>query len=227
MASRKQSGRAKKKIKVLIVDDHPIVREGLIRLVELQTDLVVCGEAANKSEALKAIKTLSPDVAVIDLSLDRDLGGIELIKEIKVRFSQLPVLVLSIHDETVFAERVIKVGAKGYVMKEEAPEAILTAIRRVSNGETYLSDNMAARILSSLTGRPSGKKKLPIERLTDRELEIIELVGRGIGASKIAEKLHLSVKTVETHFAHIKEKLRLENAGKLRQYAIRWVHSKR
>lgn len=227
MADKKQSALPKDKTKVLIVDDHPIVREGLARLVELQGDLAVCGEAANVSEALETIEATAPDVAVIDLSLDRNLGGIGLIKEIKVRFSQLPVLVLSMHDETVFAERVIKAGAKGYVMKEEAPAAILTAIRKVSNGEIYLSDKMAARILSNLAGGPSGKKKLPIEHLTDRELEIVELVGRGFGASKIAEKLHLSVKTVETHFAHIKEKLQIENAGKLRRFAIGWVQGKR
>jgi len=227
MKSEKQLGPAKDKIKVLIVDDHPIVREGLVRLIELQADLVVCGEAANVPDALRAIETLDPDIAVVDLSLDRDLGGIELIKEIKMRFSQVPVLVLSMHDETVFAERMIRAGAKGYVMKEEAPDAILTAIRRVSKGEIYLSDNMAARILSNVAGGHSKTKKFPTERLSDRELEVLELIGQGFGASQIAEKLFLSVKTIETYYLHLKEKLRLENAGKLRQYAIKWVQCKR
>ena len=227
MKSKKKSGSAKGKTKVFIVDDHPIVRDGLSRLIKLQADLTVCGEAAGASEALKAIAKSRPDVAVVDISLDKGLGGIDLIKEMKGRFPQLPILVLSMHDETVFAERTIRAGAKGYVMKEEAPEAILTAIRRVSKGEIYLSDNMSSRLLSDVADGPSKTKKLPTERLSDRELEVIELFGQGFGASKIAEKLYLSVKTIETYFAHIKEKLHLKNAGELRQFAIKWVHSKK
>jgi DNA-binding NarL/FixJ family response regulator len=226
MKRKKPSNVGKNKTRVLIVDDHPIVREGLGRLIELQSDITVCGEAASAHEALKTIKTSSPDVVIVDISLGKGLGGIELIKEIKARFPQLSILVLSMHDETVFAERLIRAGAKGYVMKEEAPEVILTAIRRVSKGQLYLSENMAARILSHLVSTPSEAEKSPIERLSDREFEIVELLGQGFGASQIAETLHLSVKTIETHFLHIKEKLQIENARKLRQYAISWAQSK-
>jgi len=223
MTTEKQPDPAKEETKVLIVDDHPIVRQGLAQLIGLQADLTVCGEAANVTEALKAIGTLDPDVAVIDLCLDRDFGGIELIKDVKARFPKLSVLVLSMYNEEVFAERVIKAGAKGYVMKEQAPEVILTAIRRVANGQIYLSDNMATKVLASLVRGLSETDRLPMDRLTDRELEIIELIGRGFGTSQIAEKLHLSRKTIETHRAHIKQKLQIETAGKLRQYAIQWV----
>lgn len=217
---------AKGKTKVLIVDDHPVVRQGLARLIELQTDLCICGEAANAIEALRVIETSKPDVAVIDLSLGKDLGGIELIKDVRARFSQLPVLVLSMYNENVFAERTLRAGARGYVMKEEAPETMLTAIRRVANGNIYLSDNMSTRILSVLVKGQPETSKFPVERLTDRELEVLELIGRGLGTSQVAGKLHLSVKTIETHRAHIKEKLQIENASKLLQYAIEWVQSK-
>jgi len=226
MTTKIQPNPAKSKTKVLIVDDHPIVRQGLVRLIELQTDLCVCGEAANAPEALRAIETLKPDVAVVDLSLDKGLSGIELIKDIKTRFSKLPVLVLSMYDENVFAERTLRAGAKGYVMKEEASETMLTAIRRVANGKIYLSDNMSTRILSSLVKGQPEISRLPVERLTDRELEVLELIGRGLRTGQVARKLHLSVKTIETHRAHIKEKLQIENASKLLQYAIGWVQSK-
>lgn len=226
MTTKTQPEPAKVKTKVLIVDDHPVVRQGLVRLIELQSDLCVCGEAANAHEALEAIETLKPDVAIVDLSLDKDLGGIELIKDIKTQFSQLPVLVLSMHSESVFAERMLRAGAKGYVMKEEAPETMLTAIRRVSDGKIYLSDNMSTKILSGLVKGQPVTDKLPAERLTDRELEVLELIGRGLGTSQAAKKLHLSVKTIETHRAHIKEKLQIENASELLQYAIEWVRSK-
>ncbi len=226
MTTKTQPEPAKGKTKVLIVDDHPVVRQGLVRLIELQSDLCVCGEAANAHEALKAIETLKPDVAIVDLSLDKDLGGIELIKDIKTQFSQLPVLVLSMHSESVFAERMLRAGAKGYVMKEEAPETMLTAIRRVSDGKIYLSDNMSTKILSGLVKGQPATDKLPAERLSDRELEVLELIGRGLGTSQVAKKLHLSVKTIETHRAHIKEKLQIENASELLQYAIEWVQSK-
>jgi len=226
MTTKIQPNPAKSKTRVLIVDDHPIVRQGLVRLIELQTDLCVCGEAANAPEALRAIETLKPDVAVVDLSLDKGLSGIELIKDIKTRFSKLPVLVLSMYDENVFAERTLRAGAKGYVMKEEASETMLTAIRRVANGKIYLSDNMSTRILSSLVKGQPEISRLPVERLTDRELEVLELIGRGLRTGQVARKLHLSVKTIETHRAHIKEKLQIENASKLLQYAIGWVQSK-
>jgi len=208
--------------RILIVDDHPIIREGVARLVDMQPDMTICCEAASAREALNRIEKADPDIAIIDLSLDNGLSGLDLLKDISVRFPRLPMLVLSMHSETVFAERVLRAGAKGYVMKEEAPEAILTAIRRVLAGKVYLSDDMATKMLTSFAAGDSSADKTGIKCLSDRELEIIELIGRGFGASRIAEKLCLSVKTVETHCTHIRQKLQIESSSELRQYAIEW-----
>ena len=223
MATKKQPESANGKTKVLVVDDHSVIRQGLARLIEMQPDLVVCGEAANAAESLEAIKTLSPDIAIVDILLDRDISGLELIKQIRTNHFQLPVLVLSMYDETVFAERVVRAGAKGYVMKTEPPEVIIVAIRRILEGKIYLSDNMSTRMLSSFVKGRGEPAEFSVSRLTDRELEILELIGRGLGTSKIAEKLFLSVKTVETHRTHIKQKLQLGDGSRLLQYAIEWV----
>ena len=225
MATKKQPESANGKTKVLVVDDHSVIRQGLARLIEMQPDLVVCGEAANAAESLEAIKTLSPDIAIVDILLDRDISGLELIKQIRTNHFQLPVLVLSMYDETVFAERVVRAGAKGYVMKTEPPEVIIVAIRRILEGKIYLSDNMSTRMLSSFVKGRGEPAEFSVSRLTDRELEILELIGRGLGTSKIAEKLFLSVKTVETHRTHIKQKLQLGDGSRLLQYAIEWVQS--
>ena len=208
---------------ILIVDDHPIIRQGVARLIESQPDMTVCCEVANARQALKYIEKGCPDLAIIDLSLDKDLSGLDLLKDINVRFPHVSTLVLSMHSESVFAERVLRAGAKGYVMKEEAPETILTAIRRVLEGKVYLSDDISNKMLTSFAGRNCPAEKLGIECLSNRELEILELIGRGLGTSRIAEKLCLSVKTIETHRTHIRQKLQIQSSGELLQYAIEWV----
>lgn len=218
MESKAKKGKAK----VLIVDDHPIVRQGVGQLINQEADLMVCAEAETASDALKAIAAHQPDVAVVDLSL-KGVSGLELIKDIKVRFPTLPVLVLSMFDETIYAERVLRAGARGYMMKEEATQKVLMAIRRVLNGEIYLSDAMASHLLSVITTGAKDGKTSPVDLLSDRELEVFQLIGEGLGTSQIARKLHLSPKTIETYRAHIKEKLNLESATELLQHAIQWT----
>jgi len=212
------------KSKILIVDDHPIVRQGLAELVNHENDLAVCGQAEDAHQAMKAIKELRPNIAVVDISL-RETSGIELIKDINVQYPNLPVLALSMHDESLYAERALRAGAKGYIMKAEATEKVITAIRKILGGEVYVSDKMAAKMVRKLVGRRTEISTSPIERLSDRELEVFNLIGKGYGTRQISERLHLSIKTIETYRAHIKEKLNLANAAELLQYAIQWVGS--
>jgi len=212
------------KSKILIVDDHPIVRQGLAELVNHENDLAVCGQAEDAHQAMKAIKELRPDMAVVDISL-RETSGIELIKDINVQYPDLPVLALSMHDESLYAERALRAGAKGYIMKAEATEKVITAIREILNGEIYVSDKMATKMVRQLVGSKTKISTTPVERLSDRELEVFNLIGKGYGTRQISERLHLSIKTIETYRAHIKEKLSLANAAELLQYAIQWVSS--
>jgi DNA-binding NarL/FixJ family response regulator len=210
-----------KKARILVVDDHPIVRQGLVLMVGHEPDLEVCGEAASAAEALKVIAATQPDAAIVDLSL-KGSSGLELLKDIKVRYPKLAVLVLSVYDESMYAERALRAGAMGYMMKEEAVEKVITAIRRILSGQIYLSENMASRLLHVLVGgRPVGTS--PAERLSDRELEVFQLIGQGYGNTEIARRLHLSPKTVETYRGHIKDKLNLSNATELLQHAIQWT----
>ncbi len=209
---------------VLIVDDHPIVRQGLAQLIDQEEDLQVCGQAEDAHEAMQAIRTLKPDMVVVDISL-RDTSGMELIKDLKVQYPDLPVLTLSMHDEAVYGERALRAGAKGYIMKQEATEKVVTAIRRVLAGELYVSDDMAAKMVSKLVGGGSRKTGSPVECLSDRELEVFRLIGEGYGTREMAEKLHLSIKTIETYRAHIKDKLGLEDANELLRCAIQWVNT--
>ncbi len=199
----------------------------MARIIEMEPDLVVCGEAVSASEALSAIKEAEPDIVVVDVVLNNDISGLELIKQIKVHYPEMLMLVLSLYDEAVFAERAIRAGARGYVMKTESPEVIVTAIRRVLEGRMYLSESMSARMLSSFVNGRGESDRFTVGRLTDRELEILELIGRGLGTSQIAEKLFLSVKTIETHRMHIKQKLQITNSPRLLQYAIEWVQSEK
>jgi DNA-binding NarL/FixJ family response regulator len=215
----------KGKTKVLIVDDHPVVREGLAYRINRQPDLVTCAEAATAPEALKALSACLPDLAIVDLSLE-GRSGLELIRDIKSRYPRLPVLVLSIHDEPAYAKRALQAGARGYVMKHEATENVLLAIRRVLGGEIYLSDKLASKLLSAAVAGEMDADG-PAERLSDRELEVFELIGKGMGTRQIAEKLHVSIKTVEAHRAGIKEKLHLEGATELAHRAFQWVQSAR
>lgn len=209
------------KRKVLIVDDHAIVREGLTQLINSEADLVVCGEVDSAPRAIDAINGLKPDIALVDISLS-SMNGIELIKNIKVQHPTLPILVLSMHDESLYAERALRAGAKGYIMKQEGTENLRNAIRQVLKGEIYLSERMSGKMLHQLAG---GAKDLgsPIERMSDRELEVFQLIGQGLGTRQIAEKLHLSIKTIESYREHIKQKMNFKNGTELVQQAVQWV----
>lgn len=225
MAEKMQAkARQPEKRGVLIVDDHPIVRQGLAQLINQELDLHVCGQAEDVHQALQAIRALSPDMVVVDISL-KETSGIELIKDIKVQYPSLPVLTLSMHDESIYAERAMRAGAKGYIMKQEATEKVVTAIRRVLAGEVYVSDGMAAKMVGKLIAGPAKAGGSPVDRLSDRELEVFRLIGAGYGTREMAEKLHLSVKTIETYRAHIKEKLDLIDANELLRTAITWVNA--
>lgn len=213
----------KPKTKVLLVDDHPILRAGLGRLINQEADMMICGEAEDGATAFDLAGTLNPDIAVIDISL-KGSNGIELVKNLKARYPELPTLVLSMHDESLYAERALRAGSLGYIMKEEAIEQVLVAIRKVLQGEIFLSEKMKSKMLQQMA---SGKGKVvssPIEQLTDRELEVFRLIGEGCSTRQIAGQLHLSVRTVEAYREYIKSKLNLKNATELVQHAFHWVH---
>jgi len=212
------------KRKVLIVDDHPIVRQGLAQLINQEKDLEVCGQAEDAHEAIRSIRDLGPDLIIVDISL-RDTSGVDLIKDLRIQYPDLPILTLSMHDEAVYGERALRAGARGYIMKQEATEKVVTAIRRVLAGEIYVSDDMAAKMVSRLVGGISRKTGSPIETLSDRELEVFRMIGEGFNTREMAEKLHLSVKTIETYRAHIKDKLALQDASELLRAAIQWVNA--
>jgi DNA-binding NarL/FixJ family response regulator len=211
-----------KKTRILVVDDHPIVREGITKLIEQENDLTVCGQAEDAHEARKAVNTLKPDMVIVDISL-KETSGMDLIKDIQAQHPKIPVLTLSMHDESLYAERALRAGAKGYVMKQEAPEKVVTAIRTVLSGKLYVSDMVTTRMMHKLVGSKSEPATCGVDALSDRELEVFLLIGQGFGTRQIAEKLFLSVKTIETYRAHIKEKLGLADATELLQYAIQWV----
>lgn len=211
------------KKRVLVVDDHPIVREGLADLINKQEDITLCGWAEDIPHAIEAIKKLKPDVVTIDISLE-DASGLDLIKQIKVQFPDLPILTLSMHEESLYAERAIRAGAKGYITKREGTKRVIVAIRHVLDGRLYLSDNMKERLLQGMLGdKKAGAGPSEADRLTDRELEVFTLLGHGKGTRQIAEQLYLSVRTVETYRARIKEKLGLTCAAELLLHAFRWV----
>lgn len=206
--------------RILIVDDHPLVRAGFAQLIGDCPDLEVCGEAGDMAEALRQIEASSPDLAIIDLSLAGG-SGLDLIERIKSRDREILMLVASMHDETLYAERVLAAGARGYINKQEAQERIIQAIRQVLSGKVYLSQQMTDRLLSGMVD--ANNEKRDIDSLSNRELQVFELIGRGVATSQMAERLNLSVKTIETHQAHIKKKLGLGSAHELTQRAIRWV----
>ncbi len=222
---KRETGNGRQKHKIFIVDDHPIVRKGLSQLINQEADLVVCGEAANAENALETLKKLKPDLAIVDISL-KGVDGIELIKQMKVRYSSLPVLVVSMHDESLFAERALRVGARGYIMKQEAIENMMEAIRKVLRGELYISERVSATIVKKFIDGKSESTSSPEELLSDRELEVFQLIGQGIGTREIAEQLHVSVKTVEAYRANIKEKLSLKNATELLKHAMHWIEAR-
>jgi DNA-binding NarL/FixJ family response regulator len=222
--NRGPTDQCSRKYRVLVIDDHPIVRQGLALLINREPDLQVCGEAEEAQSAAQAIATLRPDIALVDISLGGP-DGLELLKQLRARDATLPVLILSMHDEAIYAERALRAGANGYIMKQEATEAVLTAIRRILAGEIYVSDLVASRMLRQLARGASTSvvKDSPVAGLSDRELEVFRLIGEGHGTRQIAGALHLSIKTVESYQAHIKEKLSLRNARELQQHAIEWA----
>jgi len=209
------------KHRVFVVDDHPIVRQGLALLINQDPDLVVCGEAERAEGVPAALARLKPDILVLDLSLPGP-QGLDLLKEIRASDPELPILVLSMHDEAVYAERALRAGANGYIMKQEATEKVLVVLRRILRGEVYVSDPVTKKMLQHIVTGPSRTKPASIESLSDRELEVFYLIGAGYGTREIADELHLSVKTVESYQAHIKEKLALRSARALVQRAVEW-----
>lgn len=218
----KKEPRAKKR--VFVVDDHPIVRHGLAQLINQQTDLEVCGEAEDAVQALENIMSAKPDIAIVDLTL-KTTSGLDLIKNLKTQSPNVPILVLSMHDESVYAERALRAGARGYIMKEKLTDNVVLAIRRILDGKLYLSDEMREKMLYILADVPSDKAPSPLERLSDRELQVFELIGGGFETSEIAEKLHMSRKTVHSYRTRIKEKFHLKKSSELQKLAFHWTHS--
>jgi DNA-binding NarL/FixJ family response regulator len=210
---------------IVIVDDHPLFRKGLQELIHSDSSFGVCGEAGNASEAMDVIRKLHPDLVIVDLSLP-GANGIELIKSIRAEFAKMPILVLSMHDESLYALRAMRAGADGYVMKHEAMANVIQAIHEVFNGRPYLSPAMAAQIITNFTHRRADGEADAVERLSDRELEILELIGKGNEVRQIAKLLHLSPKTVETHRAHIKTKLDLKNSREVARFALQWLQAR-
>jgi len=220
--SKPQKSPSSEKRRVLVVDDHPVFRHGISALINAEADLAVCGEGSSSATALDAMRTLKPDVALLDISLP-GTNGIELIKLMKAEEPKLPLLMLSMHDESLYALRALRAGALGYVMKAEALTHVLDALRKVLKGEVYVSPRLSERLIFQAIQSVDGGMGSPVDKLSDRELEVLELLGRGFGTKEIASELHLSVKTIETHRAHIKEKLGFRDAGEMVRFAIDWV----
>ncbi|HEX2855357.1 MAG TPA: response regulator transcription factor [Opitutaceae bacterium] len=214
------------KKRILLVDDHPFMRAGLAGLIDRQPDLLVCGEAGNPAEAFRGLPKSKPDLVLTDLTMP-GRSGLEFIKDLVAAEPGLAVLVISMHDEVVHAERALRAGARGYIMKEAGGENLLAAIRQILRGEVYVSPRMSARILEGMTGSKPRRSSSPIEKLTDREFEVFQLIGQGKSTRDIAEQLHLSTKTVDVHRGNIKEKLALNDATALIRHAVRWVETQK
>jgi DNA-binding NarL/FixJ family response regulator len=210
--------------RILLVDDHPLVREGLAEVLTRQADLVICGEAEDRQQALQLIPTAKPHLAIIDLGLKKS-HGLELIKDIRAQFPKVLMLVVSMQDELLHAERVLRAGASGYIAKEEATVHVVHAVRQVLRGENYISQRVASQMASKISGRAHQDHPAALSNLTDRELEVFQLIGDGLGRQQIAERLRLDVNTVETYRSRIKDKLQLKDAQELLQYAIRYNRS--
>jgi DNA-binding NarL/FixJ family response regulator len=217
MGSTAAAGKGRR---IMLVDDHPVMREGLAQLINHESDLSICGQYEDAAQAFAAVATLCPDLAIIDLSL-KGSSGLELVKNIRASHPKIRILVLSMYDESLYAERVLRAGAAGYIMKQEASEKVLDAVRQVLAGAVYVSEKMGSKLMHQLVGGKPSQGVSSIERLSDRELEVFGLIGQGKGTRQIAEILHLSVKTIESHRAHIKEKLSLKDSNELVHTAIR------
>jgi DNA-binding NarL/FixJ family response regulator len=215
---------APKPKRLFIVDDHPMMRQGLAQLVGAETDLVICGESETAESALDQLGALKPDLVLADISLPGK-NGLELIKDFQALQPGLPVLVISMHDESLYAERVLRAGGRGYIMKQEGGKKLMLAIRQVLDGKIYVSEKISADILETFSGHRPGATSSPVEKLSDREFEVFQFIAQGKGTRDIALKLHLSVKTVEVHRANIKAKLKLKSAPELIRYAVRWSES--
>ncbi len=213
-----------KGIKILIVDDHPMMREGLGQLIARESDLEVCGEAEDAAQGIAAVRATNPHLVLVDITL-ADRNGLELIKDIKSLAPETLILVISMHDEVLYAERVLRAGGSGYVMKQEGGKKIMQAIRKVLQGQIHVSEKISAKILDLFSGRRPQTENSPLERLTDREFEVFQLIGEALSTKEIAERLSISGKTVAVHKGHIKEKLALDNTRALISYAARWIGS--
>lgn len=207
--------------RILLVDDHPIVRQGLAALISGERDLTVCGEADDPDQGLEQIEKLNPDIVVSDLSFG-GLSGIELIKDIRARWPRMPVLILSMHDEAHYADRALRAGAMGYIMKGAGGQRVLEAIRQVLSGQIYLSPEVTTQLVKTAIEGPHDAAASPIDQFSDRELEVFALIGQGLSTRQIAKKLHLSTKTIDSHRSKIKSKLNLKNSTELVHHAIRW-----
>ncbi len=226
MNAKPQKPASPAKKRVLIVDDHPVFRYGITALINAEADLEVCGEASSSPAALDAMRKLEPDIALLDISLPGS-NGIELIKLMKAEYPKLPLLILSMHDESLYALRALKAGALGYVMKAEALTHVLDALRKALKGEIYVSPRLSERLIFQAIQSTDGQARSPVDRLSDREVEVLAMLGRGLSTKEMASELHLSVKTIETHRAHIKEKLGLRDSSEMVRFAMDWVaHSK-
>ncbi len=219
--TEKQTEACPGKRKIFLVDDHPIVREGLSLMINREADLVVCGEAEEALSAQQAVAVAKPDLLIVDISLNGP-DGLDLLKSLRLHYPNLPVLILSMHDEVIYAERALRAGANGYIMKQEATERVLVAVRQILAGKVYVSDRIANRMLQQYISGATPAKRSPIAGLSDRELEVFRLIGEGHSTRRIAEELHLSVKTVESYQANIKEKMALKSGRELVQRAIQW-----
>jgi DNA-binding NarL/FixJ family response regulator len=215
-----------KKVRILLVEDHPMVRERLAQVIQGESDLIVCGEAEDHSSALELVEQTRPDLVIVDLTL-KESHGLDLIKDLQARRPELALLVVSMHDEAFYAERVIRAGARGYVNKQEATGKVLEAIRTVLAGNVYLSDRLTALLTAKIANRPRTRSGLSVDALTDRELRVFELLGQGQNTRQIAAQLSLEIRTVETYRARIKRKLQLGDANELLQHAIRWTQDGR
>ena len=210
------------KTRIFIVDDHPLLRRGLSELINRESDMTFCGEAEDSPSALKAISMIKPDLVIVDISL-KGYNGIELIKNLKAIDPKVQILVLSMHDESIYALRVLKAGAKAYVMKQEVVDKVMEAIRRIRAGKVFVSERVASRMLDHVAVGGDPAQDSPVDMLSDRELEIVNMIGSGLPTREIAARLHISIKTVESHRARIKEKLDIKNAIQLVQFCVRWV----
>jgi DNA-binding NarL/FixJ family response regulator len=211
-----------KKTRVLVVDDHPMTRAGLIHVINHQPDLIVCGEAESAAQALDILDSSRPDLLLIDITLPGK-SGLELIKDVKAMHPELLMLVISMHDESLYADRVLRAGARGYITKHEGGEKLMEAIRHVLSGKIYVSESMSAHILEIFSGGQTRLDRSSIEKLSDPEFEVFESLGEGLSSQQIAKKLHLSAKTVDAHRANIKTKLSIKTTAELISYAARWT----